>query len=177
MPQYGEVRVDYITYTTGVSPDEANVTVTVSSLVNQPTFSGDVIIEGDLTVGGDTTITGDLTVDGTLSGNSDGGAYASGYWKIPAGGTAQRPTGALLSTGMIRYNLDLDTFEGYDGTWGTLGGGATGSGTDKVFILNEQTVNTSYTIPNNHNATSCGPITIVDSVEVVVGDGENWSIV
>ena len=42
MAQYGEVRVDYITYTTGTSPSEANATVTVSSLVNNPSFSGDI---------------------------------------------------------------------------------------------------------------------------------------
>ena len=43
-PQYGEVRVDYITYTTGVSPNEGNATLYVSGLVNKPTFSGDVVI-------------------------------------------------------------------------------------------------------------------------------------
>ena len=32
------------------------------------------------------------------------------------------------------------------------GGGATGSGGDRVFVLNEQTVTTNYTLPNNENA-------------------------
>ena len=245
MPQYGEVRVDYITYTTGVVPAEGNRTVTVSSLIGSPTFTGNVIISGNafisgdldvsgnvifdqnLNVSGDTTlnnltvtgvafvdelfvsgnttvtgnvgisgdtdirgdltvsgtsyqegnaqfggdvyisgetrISGDLYVDGTISGATDGGVNGSGYWKIPSGTSAERPS-ASVRAGMIRYNTTLDTYEGYDGSeWGPLGGGATGSGTDRVFVLNEQTVNTTYTIPDEMNATSCGPITIVDS--------------
>ena len=80
---------------------------------------------------------------------------------------------------MIRFNESLGQYEGFGegGTWGQLGGGATGSGGDQVFVLNEQTVNNDYTIPNNMNATSCGPITIVDGEFVLIGDGENWSIV
>ena len=257
-PQYGEVRVDYITYTTGVSPNEGNATIYVSGLVNKPTFSGDVIIKGeliiegdlvtsgdvtidqdlvvsgntdlnnltvtgngqiedlyvgndatvtgntnlignlvvggtstvtglstfigdghfnsDLYVGGSATVTGDLSVKGTISGDGDGGVYGNGYWKVPSGTTAQRPTTPLA--GMMRWNETIVTYEGYDGSqWGSIGGGATGSGTDRVFVLNEQTVTTSYTIPDQMNATSCGPITIVDTVEVIIGDGENWSIV
>ena len=261
MPQYGEARIDYITYTTGVAPTEGNRTITVSSLIGSPTFTGDVIISGDafisgqldvsgnvifdqdlnvsgntvlnnlnvtgialidelfvsgnatitgdtaisgntdirgdmtvtgtqyvigysnfasdVYISGETRISGDLYVDGTISGATDGGVNGSGYWKIPSGTSAERPTGAgNVRAGMIRYNTTLDTYEGFDGSeWGPLGGGATGSGTDRVFVLNEQTVNTNYTLPENMNATSCGPITIVDSVEVIVGDDENWSIV
>ena len=41
--------------------------------------------------------------------------------KLPAGTTAQRPTGA---NGMIRYNSDDGSFEGYaGGAWGAIGGG------------------------------------------------------
>jgi len=170
MAQYGEVRVDYITYTTGTAPAEANETVSVSGLVNNPQFDGDVHIGGRLFVGQT------ITATGNISGEADGGVYGTGYWKVPSGTTAQRP--ALALAGMMRWNQTLQTYEGYDGNnWGSIGGGATGSGTDQVFLLNEQTVNTDYTIPDAHNATSCGPITIVDSVEVVIGDGENWSIV
>ena len=200
MPQYGEVRVDFITYTTGVSPSEGNVTVPVSGLINNPTFSGNLIVEGDaifeqnvsisgnltvtgttdlsgiVTTSGDLNVGGDLAVTGNISGNADGGVYGSGYWKIPDGTTGERP-GTPVS-GMIRYNTTLERYEGYgEEGWNLLGGGATGSGTDRVFVLNEQTVNTNYTIPNNMNATSCGPITIVDGVTVDIGDGENWSVV
>ena len=101
--------------------------------------------------------------------------FSSGALKIPSGTTAARP--ATSSTGMIRYNTTLNQFEGYDGDWAILGGGATGSGGDRVFVLNEQTVTTNYTLPNNENATSCGPVYLNSGVTVTIGTGENWSIV
>ena len=71
MAQYGEVRVDFITYTTGVSP-EANATITVSSLVNSPTFSGDVVVQGNAEIEGNASISGDLLVSGNsvIEGNN-----------------------------------------------------------------------------------------------------------
>ena len=203
MPQYGEVRVDFITYTTGVSPNEGNVTVPVSGLINNPVFSGDVIlgnatitgnldvsgnttlntlstsgdvtISGILTVTGNTNVGGDLAVTGNISGNLDGGVYGSGYWKVPDGTTAQRPTPA--ESGMIRYNTDLERYEGFgERGWDLLGGGATGSGTDRVFILNETGVTASYTL-TGFNAVSAGAITIEDGIEVTIADTYGWSIV
>ena len=252
MPQYGEARVDFITFTTGTSP-EANVTVNVSGLVRNPTFSGIVTVSGgDLNVknnitnsGNYNTVTGNitttsgtisgaigqftsgvigtLTVSGTVSGidkiffesgsasdpsitfiddpntgiftvapdtlsvtangtewlrvsgNGDAHLFSSGALKIPSGTTAARP--GTSSTGMIRYNTTLNQFEGYDGTWAILGGGATGSGGDRVFLLNEQNVTTSFTLPSGENATSCGPIYLNSGVTVTIGTGENWSIV
>lgn len=45
---------------------------------------------------------------------------------LPSGTTAQRPTGA---NGILRFNSDLNIFEGYrGGTWGQLGGGGGGAG-------------------------------------------------
>ena len=77
MPQFGEIRVDFITFTTGVSPSEASVTVPVSGFLRNPTFSGNVIINGDLDVYGDitnsgnyNTVNGNITTNnGTVSGN------------------------------------------------------------------------------------------------------------
>ena len=43
--------------------------------------------------------------------------------KIPAGTTAERPSGSNLVTGQIRYNTSLSAYEGYyASTWSTLGG-------------------------------------------------------
>ena len=56
-------------------------------------------------------------------------------------------------------------------------GGAGGGGSDTVFWENGQTVTTNYTITNNTNAGSFGPITINSGVTVTVGSGENWTIV
>ena len=67
MAQYGEVRIDYITYTTGVAPDEGNRTITVSSLIGSPTFTGDVIISGNLDVGDNVYVSGNTILSGTLT--------------------------------------------------------------------------------------------------------------
>jgi len=95
---------------------------------------------------------------------------------LPAGTTAQRPTLDANTRG-IRYNTDLLTFEGWDGTsWTGVGGGATGGGADKVFVLNEQVVTTDYTIPTGQNAHSAGTITIDTGVTVTIPDGSQWVI-
>jgi hypothetical protein len=57
------------------------------------------------------------------------------------------------------------------------GGGATGAGTDAIFFLNGQTVNTSYTIPVGQNAGSFGPITIASGAVVTVPSGGIWTVV
>jgi len=94
---------------------------------------------------------------------------------IPVGTTAQRPTGA---TGYLRFNSTTSLFEGYNGTsWGSIGGGATGGGTDQIFYLNGQTVNTNYSIPSGQNAGTFGPISIAGGVVVTVPSGSTWSIV
>jgi len=42
---------------------------------------------------------------------------------------------------------------------------------------NAQIVNADYTISNNTNAMSAGPITIASGVTVTVGTGETWTVV
>jgi len=42
---------------------------------------------------------------------------------------------------------------------------------------NAQSVNADYTISNNTNAMSAGPITIASGVTVTVGTGETWTVV
>ena len=94
---------------------------------------------------------------------------------LPVGTTAQQPTGA---TGMLRFNSSTTSFEGYNGTaWGSIGGGATGGGTDQIFYLNGQTVNTSYSIPSGQNAGTFGPVTIAGGAVVTVPSGSTWSVV
>ena len=84
--------------------------------------------------------------------------------KLPAGTTAQRPTGAAS---LLRFNNDLNQFEGHNGTaWGSIGGGATGGGSDEIFIENGQVVTQDYTIPSDRNAMSTGPITVNATVTV-----------
>ena len=51
------------------------------------------------------------------------------------------------------------------------------SANDGIFWENDQAVSSDYTINNNKNAMSAGPITINSGVTVTVGTGENWTIV
>lgn len=95
---------------------------------------------------------------------------------IPAGAAAQRD--GSPAAGYFRFNTDLGKFEGYSGSaWGSVGGGATGGGSDEVFFENGQTVTSNYTITNGKNAMSAGPITINSGVTVTIGTGEVWTIV
>jgi hypothetical protein len=94
---------------------------------------------------------------------------------LNVGTTGERP--ADPEAGMVRYNSTTTKFEGYNGAWGPLGGGATGGGTDNVFIQNGQTVTTSYTIPADQNAMSTGPISINDGVTVTIPTTSVWAII
>lgn len=99
----------------------------------------------------------------------------TGAADIPTGTTGERPAG---STGYFRFNTSLSKFEGYNGTaWGSVGGGATGGGSDDIFVENGQTVTTNYTITTNKNAMSAGPISIASGVVVTVPSGSTWVIV
>lgn len=102
------------------------------------------------------------------------GANASSA--LPSGTTAQRD--GSPSAGYIRFNSDNTKFEGYNGTgWTAVGGGATGGGSDAVFIENGQTVTTDYTITTNYNAGSFGPVSINSGVTVTIPTGSVWTIV
>lgn len=99
----------------------------------------------------------------------------TGAVKVATGTTAQRPTPAM---GQFRFNSDLGKFEGYDGSvWGAVGGGATGGGSDDVFVQNGQVVTTNYTIPADKNAMSTGPITINAGVTVTVSTGARYVVI
>jgi hypothetical protein len=83
----------------------------------------------------------------------------------PSGG----PSGATGATGL----------DGATGPVGATGSstGATGAGTDAVFFLNDQSVNTDYSIPSTKNAMSAGPITVAAGVTVTVPAGSVWTVV
>jgi hypothetical protein len=128
----------------------------------------------------DGTATGATTrADGkftTLAANGDVSLTSTGFLLIPAGTTAQRP--GSPAAGEIRYNTTLNQFEGYaNSAWGSLGGGATGGGSDQIFNLNGQTITTNYTVPSGKNANTTGTVTINTGVVVTVSTGSRWVIV
>jgi len=99
----------------------------------------------------------------------------TGAITLPVGTTAQQP--ASPTVGQIRYNSQLNQVEGYNGTaWTQIGGGATGGGTDQVFVQNSTTVTTTYTFPSGKNASSVGPISINSGVTVTVPSGQRWVV-
>ncbi len=116
------------------------------------------------------------TFSGTATFGGNVELTGTGYLDLPAGTTAQRP--GSPTSGMIRFNSDLGQFEGYNGTlWSSVGGGATGGGSDQVFLLNDQAVTTSYTLASGKNAISAGPVTINAGVTVTVNSDQSWVIV
>jgi hypothetical protein len=94
---------------------------------------------------------------------------------IPTGTQAQRD--GTPAAGYFRFNSDITKFEGYNGSaWGSVGGGATGGGSDEIFIENGQTVTTNYTLTTNKNAMSVGPISINSGVTVTIPSGSNYVV-
>lgn len=63
------------------------------------------------------------------------------------------------------------------GTWVAVGSGATGGGSDQIFVENGQIVTTSYTIPVGKNAMTTGDITVNDGVTITVSSGSRWVII
>ena len=92
--------------------------------------------------------------------------------KIIYGNASGNP--AVFTVGSNGQSLVSD---GTDISWGDSAAGAGGGGSDKIFWENGQTVTTNYTITNNMNAMSAGPITINSGITVTIGDGETWTIV
>jgi hypothetical protein len=100
----------------------------------------------------------------------------TGSAAIPSGTTGERD--GSPATGYFRFNSSLSKFEGYNGSaWGSVGGGATGGGSDDIFIENGQTVTTNYTLSTGKNAGSFGPISIADGIVVTIPSGQMWTIV
>ena len=130
---------------------------------------------------GVTATTAELNyVDGVTSAiqtqldGKTGRTSSTGSSQLPSGTTAQRD--GTPAAGYLRFNSTDTAFEGYNGTaWGAIGG-ATGGGSDQVFVENDQTVTTNYTLTANKNASSVGPITINTGVTVTVPSGAHWVV-
>jgi hypothetical protein len=101
---------------------------------------------------------------------------STGSAVIPASTTGNRD--GSPSAGYFRFNTTVGKFEGYSGTaWGSVGGGATGGGSDAIFFENGQTVTASYTITAGNNAMTAGPVSINGGVIVTIPSGSVWTVV
>ena len=92
--------------------------------------------------------------------------------KIIYGDASGNPTALTVGS-----NGQTIVSDGTDLSWGDAAAGATGGGNDKVFWENSTTITTSYTITNNFNAGTFGPVTVNNGVTVTVGSGETWTVI
>lgn len=133
--------------------------------------AGSLDLSGTLAVGGAATIGGNTAITGTLSATGDGTFSGTGQVKMPTGTTAQRS--GSPTTGMLRFNTNLGSFEGYDGSnWGGIGGAQAGG----AIVTNKTTASVSYTIASGENGLSVGPITVASGVTVTVASGQRWLV-
>ena len=160
--QYGTVKCDVITFTSGTTGNETDVSITVSGLANIEesgiTITGDIqgrniTATGDLNVSGLSTTSG-LTVNNAISGNT---INTSGNIVTTANitGNTLTATGDLnvSGTGLIVSGL-------------TIGGGLTVSGTGSTYSSG-LTVNgtfTAGTVVTSGNATVTGDLTVTGTI-------------
>jgi hypothetical protein len=60
--------------------------------------------------------------------------------------------------------------------WSLVSGGATGGGSDQVFVENAMIITTNYTLSSGKSASSVGAITINSGVAVTVPSGSRWVV-
>jgi hypothetical protein len=104
------------TFSTGdILIDDNYITTTLSNsdLELRTAGTGAVLIDNFNINGSTISTTGTLTVSPSSNYTVFDG---TGAINIPVGSTLQRPAGAALYTGAIRYNQDLSRYEGYNGT-------------------------------------------------------------
>jgi hypothetical protein len=121
-------------------------------------------------------IQGDIVIDDNenLIISGYGNFNGTSFVKLPAGTTAQRPTGGLLLVGNTRYNSTIGQYEAYTGSeWGDISVRIM----EGVVHTNRQTVSANYTLPNSGGLMSVGPITINAGVSVTVPAGQRWLVI
>ena len=145
-------------------------------------YEGNKIVTGQ----GITSITF-ISTTATLTTNSPHGLSTNDYITVAGASPAQyNGTYSITVTGSSTFTYVMASTPATNATsvgtyyanlWLAIGGGATGSGGNQVFVENDQTVTTSYTITTGKNASSAGPITLNTGVVVTVPTGSRWVIV
>lgn len=114
-----------------------------------------------------------LSTTGMLARTADGAAStrtitaSTGISVSNGNGVSGNPT--ITNTGVTSFN----------GSTGAVSfvAGAEGAGTNQIFWENDTVVTGSYTITQNKNAVTAGPVTIANSVIVTVPNGSTWTVV
>ena len=90
---------------------DINITGSSHNLNGVLNVTGNSNITGNVDITGNSNITGDVDINGTVNITGDANIINTSAVKITNGSTAQRPTTSEL--GQIRYNNDIDHYEGY----------------------------------------------------------------
>ena len=174
--------------------------------VNDLTASGTVTVAGDLNVTGDLTYdetnARNLSITGVATISS--GIVSTGDWKIGTATTLSQDNifttgivtalsgfnvgimsaGVSQTTGIItainfigvgntvKYNASSSTVD-----VAISGGGAVGTGTDRIFFESDQTVTQSYTVSAGKNAMAAGPIAVASGQTITIPSGSELTIV
>ena len=93
--------------------------------------------------------------------------------QLVGGSVGSATTGISISAG----SSATAAWNGSDFVQVAGNGGAVGGGSDKIFILNGQTVTTNYTVPSGQNAGSFGPVSVNSGVVVTLPTGSTWTVV
>jgi len=163
---------------------QRSATPTVGSIrynTTLQTFEGYSTYNGQ-TISTITNSTTTATLTTATNHNLTTGAYVTVSGATPA---AYNGTFSITVTGNTTFTYTMLTDPAGSasvvgsyivGTWGQIGGGATGNGGDQVFVENSKTVTASYQIPSTKCASSVGPITINSGVSVTVSSGSRWVV-
>ena len=174
--------------------------------VNDLTASGTVTVAGDLNVSGDLTydetVSRNLNVTGVATVAT--GLVSTGDFKIGTATTLSQDNifttgivtalsgfnvgimsaGVSQTTGIItainfigvgntvKYNASSSTVD-----VAISGGGAVGTGTDRIFFESDQTVTQSYTVSAGKNAMAAGPLAVASGQTITIPSGSELTIV
>ena len=174
--------------------------------VNDLTASGTVTVAGDLNVSGDLTYdetnARNLSITGIATIST--GIVSTGDWKIGTATTLSQDN--IFTTGIVTalsgFNVGIMSagvsqttgiitainFIGvgntvkYNSSSSTVdvaisGGGAVGTGTDRIFCESDQTVTQSYTVSAGKNAMAAGPLAVAANQTITIPSGSELTIV
>ena len=153
-----EIRVNKSTNRNGLS--------TVTYTDSGPILSGITTVES---LNADTvSITGALTYEDVTNVDSVGVVTARSNLYVGSAITCYGSTGIVSAT----------AFHGDAANLTNLPASApVGTGTDRVFFLNDKVILSSYTIPAEKNAGTFGPVQVAAAKTVTIPSGSVWTIV
>jgi len=177
---------------TGITTSQANAITANTAKVTNATHTGEVTGATALTIANDAVTVAKLNLVSTssvpsLEAKGDGSSQ-DGYIQLNC---SQNSHGIKLKSPPHSANASYTlTFPNNDGNaneylqtngsgvmaWASVSSGATGGGTDKVFVENSQTITTDYTIPSGKSASCTGPITMNSGVDITLSAGSRWVI-